>query len=358
MISSYLYNLLIYSIKSSASDIHLSAPLSPSIRINGSLVRLNQVEPINNELMSEILNSLLTEEQVSTFQKERELDFSFSLNSSENTNQRFRGNVSYERGNIVLVLRIITPHIRTVHQLKLPNEILNIAQKSSGLFVVTGPTGSGKSTTLAALIQEINTTRAAHIVTIEDPIEYIYNSERALIHQREVGSDTKSFAEAIRRAMRQDPDVIMIGELRDLETISAAVTAAETGHLILCTLHTPDAPQSIDRIIDVFPPFQQQQIRIQLSSMLLGVLSQQLIPLSGVSGRIVATEFLYANNAVRNNIREGKTEQIRNILQTGSMLGMHTMDQDIARIINEGLITKKLGLAYAHDPKNLERYIV
>ena len=233
-----------------------------------------------------------------------------------------------------------------------------MTQKNNGLFLVTGPTGSGKSTTLAAIIQEINLTRSVHIVTIEDPIEYLYTSEVALIHQRELGRDTKTFAEALRRAMRQDPDVIMIGELRALETISAAITAAETGHLVLATLHTRDAAQSIDRIIDVFPPYQQQQIRIQLSSMLLGVLSQQLIPLEGISGRTVATEYLVATNAVRNYIREGKSSQIKNVIQTGSSLGMHTMDQDLARLCRDGMIGRKEALGHAYDVESFNRYMM
>lgn len=350
-------NLLLDGVMSSASDIHICAGAKPALRINGTLVRRPYAEQITKEDMDNVINTLLSPEQLSRFNDDREFDFSFNFSSGPDFKQRFRGNFSFERGNPVLALRIITPIIRTVKQLMLPDEVRNISHKNNGLFIVTGPTGSGKSTTLAAMIQEINLTRPTHIITIEDPIEYIYSSAESMIHQREVGSDTKSFSEALRRAMRQDPDVIMIGELRDLETISAAVTAAETGHLVLTTLHTPDAPQSIDRIIDVFPSGQQQQIRIQLSSILIGILSQQLVPLVTETGRMVATEFLIANNAVKNYIREAKTSQIKNAIQTGSALGMHTMDQDLARMYREGLISRKNAIAYAYDLKDLERFM-
>jgi twitching motility protein PilT len=225
-----------------------------------------------------------------------------------------------------------------------------------GLFLVTGPTGSGKSTTLAAIIQQINMTRFCHIITIEDPIEYLYISERSIIHQREIGSDTKSFSEALKRALRQDPDVILIGEMRDLETVSAAVTAAETGHLVFGTLHTPDAAQTIDRMIDVFPPHQQDQVRIQIANILVGVCSQQLLPLPG-GGRMVATELLLANPAVRNCIREAKTSQIKGIMQTGAAMGMHTMDQDLAHLVSEGYIARSDAFTYSYDTKELERLL-
>lgn len=352
-----LEEALLDGIKNSASDIHLGVGEYPALRINGELVRREEFERLTRDDMNAVMENLLTKTQVQRFNEEREYDFSFNLNINTDETQRFRGNFSFERGNVTLALRIITTTIRTIKQLCLPEEIKNVAQKKSGLFLVTGPTGSGKSTTLAAILQEINLTRSVHIITIEDPIEYIYNSSCAVIHQRELGSDTKSFAEALRRAMRQDPDVILIGELRDLETIGAAVTASETGHLVLATLHTSDAPQSIDRIIDVFPPYQQQQIRIQLSSILIGILSQQLIKIASGAGRMVATEFLLANNAVKNHIRESKTAQIKNTIQTGAALGMHSMDQDLARMVKGGLINRKAALAYANDIKDLERFI-
>lgn len=350
-------NILLDGVMSSASDIHLCALTKPALRVNGVLIRRPYAEPLTKEDMDNAVNTLLSPEQFTRFKVEREFDFSFEFTSGPDFKQRFRGNFSFERGNIVLALRIITPIIRTVKQLMLPEEVREIAHKNNGLFIVTGPTGSGKSTTLAAMIQEINLTRPAHVITIEDPIEYIYESAESMIHQREVGSDTKSFSEALRRAMRQDPDVIMIGELRDLETITAAVTAAETGHLVLTTLHTPDAPQSIDRIIDVFPAGQQQQIRIQLSSILIGILSQQLVPIVTETGRMVVTELLIANNAIKNYIREAKTSQIKNAIQTGSALGMHTMDQDLSRMYREGLISRKNAISYAYDIKDLERFM-
>ncbi len=351
-----LKDTLIRGINSCASDVHLSVGDVPMLRIDGNLVRIPDAQPLTAEEMREAVRELLTESQIERFDDEREYDFSFSLDMGVKE-QRFRANFSHEKGNPALALRAITANIRTMKQLGLPDDLKVMTQKNNGLFLVTGPTGSGKSTTLAAIIQEINLTRSVHIVTIEDPIEYLYTSEVALIHQRELGRDTKTFAEALRRAMRQDPDVIMIGELRDLETISAAITAAETGHLVLATLHTRDAAQSIDRIIDVFPPYQ-QQIRIQLSSMLLGVLSQQLIPLEGISGRTVATEYLVATNAVRNYIREGKSSQIKNVIQTGSSLGMHTMDQDLARLCRDGMIGRKEALGHAYDVESFNRYMM
>lgn len=351
-------DVLVKGIMSRASDIHIGAGTVPAIRVDGKLTQCTEFEPLTREDMEGVVNAMLVQEQRDIFYKEREHDFSFELLYGNNEKQRFRANLYIERGNVVLALRIINPNVRTLDQLCLPQELREIAKKNSGLFLVTGPTGSGKSTTLAAVINEINMTRPVHIITVEDPIEYIYESARALIHQREVGSDTKSFAEALRRAMREDPDVILIGEMRDLETIAAAVTAAETGHLVFATLHTPDAPQTIDRIIDVFPSHQQQQIRVQLSSILIGVLSQQLIPVASGSGRMVATEFMLANSAVRNSIRDAKTAQIKNAIQTGASLGMHTMDQDLARMVKEGLISKKDAVAYAYDIKELDRYLM
>jgi twitching motility protein PilT len=291
-----------------------------------------------------------------TLHRDKELDFSFSFHASEDLTSRFRGNCSYERGNLCTALRVITSNIRTTKQLMLSPAIEDVANRIRGLFLVTGPTGSGKSTTLAAIVQQINMTRFCHIITIEDPIEYLYISERSIIHQREIGSDTKSFSEALKRALRQDPDVILIGEMRDLETVSAAVTAAETGHLVFGTLHTPDASQTIDRMIDVFPPHQQQQVRMQVANILVGICSQQLLPLPG-GGRMVATELLIANPAIRNCVREAKTSQIKGVMQTGAALGMHTMDQDLARLVSEGYITRSDAFTYSYDTKELERLL-
>lgn len=308
-------------------------------RADGSLKRSLSRGAVSADDIESILNGLLSPAARADFYRGREADFSFDIDAGESGNRRFRANLAFEQGRPTIVIRIIPKDIKSISELKLPAMLTDIAKKSSGLFLATGPSGSGKSTTLAAIVQEINAARAANIITIEDPIEYVYKPRKAIIRQREVGSDTLSFAEAVKRAMRQDPDVILIGELRDFETASAAVAAAETGHLVLTTLHTPDASRSIDRIAGAFPPFQQQQIREQLSSTLTGVLSQRLLPMADGTGRIAATEILIVNNAVRNYIREGKTSQIKSVIQTGAALGMHTMEQDIARLYSEGSIT-------------------
>lgn len=358
MLNFLLQDILVNALENNASDIHLSVGSNPMIRIDGDLIPMLKRPLLTNEDLHSIASALLTSAQIDRFNKERELDFSFAEVISQKGVQRFRANFSYEKGYPALALRPIASIIRTIRQLGIPEELKEIGKKNSGLFLVTGPTGSGKSTTLSALIEEINLTRSVHIITVEDPIEYLYRSQMALIHQREIGSDTSSFAEALRRAMRQDPDVIMIGEPRDLETISAAVTAAETGHLVLTTLHTRDAAGSIDRMIDVFPPYQQQQVRVQLSSMLLGVLSQQLVPVASGTGRTIATEYLVANNAVRNYIREAKTSQIKNVLQTNSALGMHSMDQNLAKLCSSGMISEKDAIGHAYDVDSLRRYLM
>ncbi|MDR0764398.1 MAG: type IV pilus twitching motility protein PilT [Synergistaceae bacterium] len=349
-----IHVLLEETLKRNGSDLHLSVGIPAAIRIDGTLNFTG--EPITPAEHLGMLAAILSPGQMETLQRDKELDFAFTFRASEELRSRFRGNCAYERGSLCTALRVITSNIRTVRQLMLPPAIEEIAGKMRGLFLVTGPTGSGKSTTLAAVAQQINMTRSCHIITIEDPVEYLYIPERSVIHQREVGSDTKSFSEALKRALRQDPDVILIGEMRDLETVSAAVTAAETGHLVLGTLHTPDAAQTIDRIIDVFPPHQQNQIRIQLANILVGVCSQQLPPLPG-GGRTAATELLLANPAVRNCVREGKTSRIKSIMQTGAATGMHTMDQDLARLVWEGHITRADAFTYSYDTGELERLL-
>lgn len=349
-----IHVLLMETLKRKGSDLHLSVGIPAAIRMDGTLNFIG--EPVTSEEHIEMLSAILSPNQMETLQRDKELDFSFTFHASEELNSRFRGNCAYERGNLCTALRVITSNVRTTKQLMLSPAIEEIANKMRGLFLVTGPTGSGKSTTLAAIVQQINMTRFCHIITIEDPIEYLYISERSIIHQREIGSDTRSFSEALKRALRQDPDVILIGEMRDLETVSAAVTAAETGHLVFGTLHTPDAAQTIDRIIDVFPPHQQDQVRIQLANILVGICSQQLLPLPG-GGRMVATELLLANPAARNCIREAKTSQIKGIMQTGAAMGMHTMDQDLARLVSEGYITRADAFTYSYDTKELERLL-
>jgi twitching motility protein PilT len=349
-----IYALLAETLKRKGSDLHLSVGIPAAIRMDGTLNFLG--DPITTAEHWEMLTAILSPNQLETLQREKELDFSFTFNASEDLNSRFRGNCAYERGNLCTALRVITSNIRTTKQLMLSPAIEDIANRMRGLFLVTGPTGSGKSTTLAAIVQQINMTRFCHIITIEDPIEYLYISERSIIHQREIGSDTRSFSEALKRALRQDPDVILIGEMRDLETVSAAVTAAETGHLVFGTLHTPDAAQTIDRIIDVFQPHQQQQVRMQVANILVGICSQQLLPLPG-GGRMVATELLIANPAIRNCVREAKTAQIKGVMQTGAALGMHTMDQDLARMVTEGYIARADAFTYSYDTKELERLL-
>lgn len=349
-----IQTLLAEVLRRNGSDLHLSVGVPAAIRMDGQLRFIG--DPITSSEHMEMLSAILSQSQIETLNREKELDFSFTFRANEDLVSRFRGNCAFERGNLCTALRVITSNIRTTKQLMLSQAVEDVAQRMRGLFLVTGPTGSGKSTTLAAIVQQVNMTRSCHIITIEDPIEYIYTSERSIIHQREIGSDTKSFSEALRRALRQDPDVILIGEMRDLETISSALTAAETGHLVFGTLHTPDAAQTVDRIIDVFPTHQQQQIRMQVANILVGICSQQLLPLPG-GGRMVATELLIANSAIRNCIREGKTSQIKGIMQTGASLGMHTMDQDLARLVGDGYIARSDAFQYSYDAKELERLL-
>ena len=352
--------ILEYSINNKASDIHLTLGEEPVFRIHGRLCKNESFSPIKADDFNSITMTVLPDKFKEYLTLHSECDFSYTFNNEDDYSlmeYRFRGNLSYSSGNPMLVLRVISPCIRNIKELSLPEKLEEVAMSRHGLFIITGPTGSGKSTTLAALITTINAKRDAHIITIEDPVEYIFKSDKSLIHQKEIGTDADSFSGALRMAMRQDPDVIMIGELRDFETISAAITAAETGHLVLCTLHTPDAPQSIDRIVDVFPPYQQQQIRTQLSSVLIGVLSQQLIPAINGNGRVAATELLLANNAVKNYIRENKTAQLYHVIQTGSVNGMHLMDQNIARLYKNSLIDKEAAIKYAHNTKDLETFI-
>jgi twitching motility protein PilT len=339
-----------------ASDLHLGVGHEPCLRIDGDLHPVKDAPPLTHEDVERAISEILLPEQMASYKQHMEYDFSFTYRGTEGQDARFRGNCFFESGNMTLALRLIPTRIRTIEELGLPRVLHEISDLRRGLFLVTGPTGHGKTTTLAALVDEINGKRRDHIVTIEDPVEYVYKSKKAIVHQRQIGIDTRNFAEALRRVLRQDPDVILIGEMRDLETVSAAITAAETGHLVFATLHTQDAAQSIDRIIDVFPPHQQQQIRIQLSSVLLGICSQQLIPRAG-GGRVVGTEILLANPAVKNCIREGKTNQIKTLIQTGSGSGMHTMEQCLADKVNEGLLSMDVAMNYAYDPKDLQRIL-
>jgi len=337
-------------IKKKASDLHLQVGLAPTLRIDGGLVPVAGAEPLTEEAVETLIFAILDEDQKKILLKDKEFDFSFAFGDLG----RFRVNAFHERGNLAAALRLIPNEILTVEQLGLPPIISKFTDYPRGLVLVTGPTGSGKSTTLAAMISKINSERASHIITIEDPIEFTHKSKRSVIVQREVHYDTYSFSAALRSALRQDPDVVLIGEMRDLATIAAAITIAETGHLVFATLHTNSAAQSIDRMVDVFPPHQQPQIRSQLSNILMAICSQRLIPAVG-GGRIASAEILVATPAVRNIIREGKSHQLDAVIQTGAEFGMQSMDKTLVSLIHAGTITYEEARNYAVDLDELDR---
>lgn len=326
---------------SKASDLHISVGSPPVMRLDGTLYPL-EGEPVSAEEAIEMAEALLGSERSDRFRSAGEWDFSYPLEGGV----RFRVNVYRQRGEVSIAARAIPAEIPSLEQLSMPPILANLSLKPQGLILVTGPTGSGKSSTLAAMLHYINKTESKHIVTLEDPIEFLHGHGTCLVDQREVGSDTDSFASGLRAALRQDPDVILVGEMRDLETISAAVTAAETGHLVMATLHTTDAPQTIDRIIDAFPGHQQGQIRSQLASVLLAVVSQRLFPRAGGRGRLCATEILVNTPAVANLIRTEKTHQIKNVMQTGRSQGMHTLDMSIREYLSQGLIEPSAAKAF------------
>lgn len=335
-----------------ASDLHIQVSLPPMLRIDGSLTPMQGYGPLDEAGVEQLIVSILTQDQFQILNKDKEFDFSFAFG----TLGRFRVNAYHERGNLAAALRLIPNDIKTINELGLPNVILNFADYPRGLVLVTGPTGSGKSTTLAALVDKINVERSQHIITIEDPIEFTHKSKKSVVVQREVHYDTYSFSAALRSSLRQDPDVVMIGEMRDLETISAAITIAETGHLVFATLHTNSAAQSIDRMIDVFPPHQQPQIRAQLANILMAICSQRLVPAIG-GGRVAATEILIANSAVRNIIREGKSHQLDAVIQTGADQGMQTMDRTLVSLVQSGTVTYDNAREFAVDLTEFERLI-
>ena len=337
-------------IKKKASDLHLQVGLPPMLRVDGALTPVPGTEPLTEESIEVLVFAILDEDQKQILLKDKEFDFSFAYGDLG----RFRVNAYHERGNLAAALRLIPNEILTVEQLGLPNVLNKFTEYPRGLVLVTGPTGSGKSTTLAAMIHKINTEKAAHIITIEDPIEFTHKSSKSVIVQREVHYDTFSFGAALRSSLRQDPDVVLIGEMRDLETIAAAITIAETGHLVFATLHTNSAAQSIDRMVDVFPPHQQPQIRAQLANILMGICSQRLIPAIG-GGRVAAAEILIANPAVRNIIREGKSHQLEAVIQTGAEFGMQSMDKTLVGLIHAGTITYDEARNYAVDVEELDR---
>ncbi|MDQ5970219.1 MAG: twitching motility protein PilT [Patescibacteria group bacterium] len=337
-------------VKKKASDLHLQVGLAPMIRIDGKLSAANGAPILTEELVEHLIFSILDDDQKQVLLKDKEFDFSFAFGDLG----RFRVNAYHERGNLAAALRLIPTDILTIEQLGLPNIVNSFADYPRGLVLVTGPTGSGKSTTLAALVDKINSERSEHIITIEDPIEFTHSSKSSVVVQREVHYDTYSFSAALRSSLRQDPDVVLIGEMRDLETISAAITIAETGHLVFATLHTNSAAQSIDRMIDVFPPHQQPQVRAQLSNILMAICSQRLVPKIG-GGRIAASEILIATPAVRNIIREGKSHQLDAVIQTGADKGMQSMDRTLISLIKAGTITYDDAKTFAVDLEEFER---
>ena len=348
-----LLDLIKYGIDNRASDIHITTGVPPAFRIDGVLRYLDE-RPLSSDSIEALIKQILTEEKARELEFTGEIDTSYFIPSLG----RFRMNIYKQRGCYAVAIRIIPSRIPTIEELGLPTIIKDLARLSRGLILVTGPTGSGKSTTLASIINQINQEKNCHIITLEDPIEYLHIHKKSIVNQREIKADTLSFSNGLRAALRQDPDVILVGEMRDLDTISTALTAAETGHLVLSTLHTSGAAKSIDRIIDVFPPHQQLQVRLQIASVIQAIISQQLLPKAIGKGRLLATEIMIATPAIRNLIREGKTYQIDNIIQTSKKEGMQTMDNSLLDLYKQGLITKETVLKQAADIEYVARYII
>lgn len=345
-------SLLEECIRRNASDLHIQVGLPPILRVDGALTPFGNLPALNDEQVRSLVFATLDEDQQRILLKDKEFDYSFTFGDIA----RFRVNAFHERGKLAAAFRLIPSKILSISELGMPSIVETFADFPRGLVLVTGPTGSGKSTTLAALVDKINREKATHIITIEDPIEFTHKSNRSVIAQREVHYDTFSFAAALRSALREDPDVVLIGEMRDLETIQAAITIAETGHLVFATLHTNSAAQSIDRMVDVFPAHQQPQVRTQLANMLMAICAQRLVPAIG-GGRVVAAEIMIANSAIRALIRDGKTHQIDTAIQTGADQGMQTMDRTLAKLIQTGVISYESAREYAVDIVELDRLV-
>ena len=333
-----------------ASDVHITVGIPPKMRVNGKLITMSQYNRMLPADTLEIVLDVMSEQQRDRFEERGEYDMSFSIPELG----RFRVNAYKQRGSGALAFRLVGTKVPSAEELGIPESVMDLYERKRGLVLVTGPTGSGKSTTLAAIIDKINNNRDAHIITLEDPIEYLHRHNMSMVNQREIGLDSDNYANALRSALREDPDVILVGEMRDFETISVAITAAETGHLVLSTLHTMGAANTVDRVIDVFPPHQQQQIRVQFANVVEAVISQQLIPTVDGTGRVAAFEVMHANHAVRNLIREGKSHQLPSVMQTNRKIGMITMDEAIAELYHKGKISREMAIQFAQNPEGIE----
>jgi twitching motility protein PilT len=348
----FINDLILKGFDENVSDVHLTVAMPPVYRINGELIKQGETK-LTPEDIEKFVKSIISPNHMETLQEKGEVDFSYSIPQKG----RLRVNVYHQRTSLAVAMRILQNNIPEIAKLGLSETVRDLCYKPRGIILVTGPTGSGKSTTLAAMIGEMNKNRNCHIVTIEDPIEYLHRHGSCMINQREVGDDTQTFSNALRAALREDPDIIMVGEMRDLETIGTAITASETGHLVLSTLHTTSAAQTIDRIVDVFPPSQQQQVKVQLASVLVAVISQQLIRTADGRGRAIATEVLLTNDAVRNLIREGKTHMINSVIQTNIGIGMMPMDYSLAELVKAKKITMEEGTSHCGDLDLFKRYV-
>ncbi len=336
-----------------ASDLHIKVPTGPVFRIDGALVQTEKCQHVDPQDIEKVFDELTSEAQKDTFSNEHELDFAYGIPGLA----RFRVNVQKQRGSISMVFRLIPFNVPSIDDLGLPQILKELMMKPRGLIVVTGPTGSGKSTTLAAMVNHLNNTSRSRVITIEDPIEYMYKDNLCVISQRELGADTNSFAAALKHALRHDPDVIVVGEMRDLETISTAIAAAETGHLVLGTLHTIDAPQTVDRMIDMFPPQQHQQVRLQFSQILVAVIAQTLLPRASGEGRVGAYEIMLASTAVTNLIREGKTFELPTMMQMSKSMGMQILEQDLAYLVKRGIVTREEAMLKTSHGERLSKLI-